>query len=95
VPQEELTDANPHLVSLHQGLEMTNTQLAKVFSKHGLVHVSPAVGDKFDPNLMEALFNVPAAAGGPGDGTVAHLQQAGFTLHQRTIRPAKVGVFKS
>ncbi|WAR22213.1 GRPE1-like protein [Mya arenaria] len=93
VPSEELKK-NEHLNTLFKGLNMTNTQLLKVFSRHGLTKLSPEVGEKFDPYVHEALFEVPAAEGQDG-GTVAVCQKTGFKLHERTLRPATVGVFKS
>jgi len=96
VPKDQLNNSNPHLVSLYEGLNMTDKQLVKVFKKHGLEQISPNEGDKFDPNFMEALFNVPVQDQEKQQGdTVAYVQQTGFQLHTRTIRPAKVGVYKS
>jgi len=93
VPKQEL-DNNQHLRSLFDGLIMTNTQLLTVFKRHGLVKLEPKVGDKFDPHFHEALFEVPTPQGQEG-GTIAVLQKTGFLLHERTIRPATVGVFKA
>ena len=92
VPQEELS-SNPHLKDLFDGLTMTETQLQKVFGKHGLVQITPSEGEKFDPNMHEALFQVPTADK-EGD-TVAVVQKIGYKLHDRTLRPAMVGVFKA
>ena len=92
-PQEEL-QKNQHLKDLFEGLNMTNTQLLKVFSRHGLEKIQPAEGEKFDPFFHEALFEVPTPSGKEG-GTVAIIQKTGFKLHDRTLRPALVGVFKS
>lgn len=91
VPAEEM-EKNQHLKSLFEGMAMTNTQLLKVFSKHGLTKVAPEIGEKFDPNFHEALFQVPAPEG-KEDGTVAILEKSGYKLHNRTLRPALVGVF--
>ena len=55
VPKNEITDRNPHLKSLFEGLSMTEAQLHKVFKKNGLVTINP-LDEKFDPNLHEALF---------------------------------------
>ncbi|XP_005089975.1 grpE protein homolog 1, mitochondrial [Aplysia californica] len=96
VPKEELKDSNPHLVSLYEGLNMTESQLVKVFKKHGLESISPKEGEKFDPNIHEALFQVPIQAKETQEAdTVAIVQKIGFRLHSRTLRPALVGVFKS
>ena len=78
------------LQSLQEGLQLTEAQLLKVFQKNGLEQVVPSEGDDFDPDLHEALFQVP----GGKAGKVAQLSQIGYRLHGRTIRPAKVGVFK-
>lgn len=55
VPKAEITERNPHLKSLYEGLIMTESQLHKVFKKHGLVSLNP-LDEKFDPNQHEALF---------------------------------------
>uniref|UniRef100_A0A8C6UBZ3 GrpE-like 1, mitochondrial n=1 Tax=Neogobius melanostomus TaxID=47308 RepID=A0A8C6UBZ3_9GOBI len=48
VPKEEVTSQNPHLKNLYDGLVMTEVQIQKVFTKHGLVKLNPD-GLKFDP----------------------------------------------
>lgn len=83
-------DVSKVLPNLIEGLQLTEAQLMGVFKRHGLEQVCPTVGDKFDPNIHEALFQVTG-----GDvGQVAELSQTGYTLNGRTIRAAKVGVFK-
>ncbi|XP_071792835.1 grpE protein homolog 1, mitochondrial-like [Asterias amurensis] len=93
VPDEELKGGNKHLKSLYQGLQMTGTQLQTVFKKHNLHRIDPP-GEKFDPNLHEALFEVPAAEG-KNPGEVAVVTKVGYRLHNRTLRPALVGVVKT
>ena len=56
VPAEQL-EQSQSLKDLHQGLKLTESQLLKVFSKHGLVQENP-LGEKFDPNKHDALFQV-------------------------------------
>ncbi|KAK5983158.1 hypothetical protein GCK32_014606, partial [Trichostrongylus colubriformis] len=56
---EQLESADKTLADLHKGIVMTKTVLLKTFKKHGLVQVNP-MGEKFDPNLHEAVFQVPA-----------------------------------
>ncbi|KAK3094614.1 hypothetical protein FSP39_004070 [Pinctada imbricata] len=94
VPKEELNDKNPHLKNLFDGLCMTETQLQKVFGKHGLEKIDPKIGDVFDPNFHEALFQVPTPDK-EKDSQVADIQKVGYKLHERTVRPALVGVFKA
>jgi len=91
VPSEQL-QLNQHLSDLFSGLTMTETQLQKVFSRHGLVKIAPEDGEKFDPNFHEALFEQPIP--GKEGGTVAVTTKVGYKLHERTIRPALVGVVK-
>ncbi|GAA6221697.1 grpE protein homolog 1, mitochondrial [Lates japonicus] len=92
VPKEEVTSQNPHLKNLYDGLVMTEVQIQKVFTKHGLVKLNPD-GQKFDPYEHEALFHAPVDGKEPG--TVAIVTKVGYKLHGRTLRPALVGVAKA
>ena len=92
VPKEEVTTRNPHLKSLYDGLVMTEAQVQKVFTKHGLVKINPD-GQKFDPYEHEALFHAPIDGKVPG--SVAVVTKVGYKLHGRTLRPALVGVAKA
>ncbi|KAB1282609.1 GrpE protein-like protein 1; mitochondrial [Camelus dromedarius] len=91
VPKEEIRDDNPHLKHLYEGLLMTEVQIQKVFSKHGLLRLNP-LGARFDPYEHEALFHTPVEGKEPG--TVALVSKVGYKLHGRTLRPALVGVVK-
>ncbi|XP_037538422.1 grpE protein homolog 1, mitochondrial [Nematolebias whitei] len=92
VPKEEVTSQNPHLKNLFDGLVMTEVQVQKVFTKHGLVRLNPE-GQKFNPYEHEALFHAPVEGKEPG--TVAVVTKVGYKLHGRTLRPALVGVAKA
>ncbi|CAD7684167.1 unnamed protein product [Nyctereutes procyonoides] len=76
---------------LYEGLVMTEVQIQKVFTKHGLLWLNP-VGARFDPYKHEALFHTPVEGKEPG--TVALVSKVGCKLHGRTLRPALVGVVK-
>ena len=90
VPKKDLKEnANPSLVSLHEGLKLTEVQLQKVLLKNGLTKID-AVGNMFDPKIHEALFEVT----GKKPGTVAVVSRVGYLLNGRTVRAAKVGVVK-
>ncbi|XP_063315932.1 grpE protein homolog 1, mitochondrial [Pelobates fuscus] len=91
VPKEEIKDENPHLKNLYEGLVMTEVQMQKVFKKHGVTKLNP-VNAKFDPYEHEALFHAPMEGKEPG--TVALVTKVGYKLHERTLRPALVGVVK-
>ncbi|MCL4159969.1 UNVERIFIED_CONTAM: hypothetical protein GTU68_056604 [Idotea baltica] len=94
VPSDQLADGvNPPLKNMHDGLKMTESQLLKTFSKYGLEKINPTDGDKFDPNYHEALFQMPLSEG-KVPGSVAQLSKVGYKLHDRTLRPASVGVYK-
>lgn len=91
VPTEEVSDRNPHLKSLYEGLVMTEAQLQAVFKRHGLEKVNPQ-DEKFNPNYHEALFQQEVQ--GKEAGTVVVVSKIGYKLHDRVIRPALVGVSK-
>ncbi|XP_002734301.1 grpE protein homolog 1, mitochondrial-like [Saccoglossus kowalevskii] len=90
--QKSELDSSPSFKSLFEGLKMTESQLLKVFSRHGLTKIEP-LGEKFNPNLHEALFELPVPDKTPG--TVAVVSKIGYKLHDRTVRPAIVGVAKA
>lgn len=92
VPPEAIDGDNKVLKSLFSGLEMTEKQLQTVFRRHGLTQINP-LGQKFDPNSQHALFEVVDADKEPG--SVAIVTKIGYKLHDRTIRPAMVGVVKT
>ncbi|GAU94225.1 hypothetical protein RvY_06042 [Ramazzottius varieornatus] len=91
-PQEAFDQKNPHFDNLFEGLRLTEAQMTKVFKKHGLEKMDP-MGEKFDPNQHEALFEAPAE--GKETGTVMSVTQTGYKLNNRVIRPARVGVVRN
>lgn len=76
--------------ALIEGVELTMRELLNVFSKHGIQIVSPEVGDRFDPQLHEAMFE--ASLPGTTAGDIIQVSAEGFMLHDRLLRPAQVGV---
>ncbi|KAE8907428.1 hypothetical protein PF005_g247 [Phytophthora fragariae] len=77
---------------LHEGVVMTENQLQKVFSEFKINQVG-AVGDKFDPNMHDALFEYEDAT--KEAGSIGQLMKTGYLLNERVIRPAQVGVVKA
>ena len=77
--------------ALYEGVKMTENLLLKAFEKNGLMKFG-TVGDVFDPNQHEALFEYEDASGEAG--TVGQVMKSGFLLHSRVLRPAEVGVIK-
>ena len=84
---EDVRAAAPALV---EGIELTQRELNNIFAKHGLTVIDPAVGDRFDPNLHEAMFEAPVPGTRAGD--IIQVMNRGFMLHDRLLRAAQVGV---
>ncbi|MYF89505.1 MAG: nucleotide exchange factor GrpE [Boseongicola sp. SB0676_bin_33] len=84
---EDARDANKALI---EGVELTMRELLNVLAKHGVRVISPEVGDRFDPQLHEAMFEAPMP--GTVAGEIIQVEADGFILHDRLLRPAKVGV---
>ncbi len=81
---EDSTEVND-LLSLYEGLKMTEAVLMSTLKKHGLERFDPSVeGEKFNPNLHEATFQTPIPD--KEHGTVFHTQQKGFILNGRVLR---------
>ncbi|PSC75280.1 grpE-like protein, mitochondrial-like [Micractinium conductrix] len=80
------------LRSLRDGVMMTDTMLMKVFAKEGVTRYDP-VNQPFDPNLHNALFEVPDATKEPS--TVAVVVKRGYMLNDRVVRAADVGVTRA
>ncbi len=83
--------AEPGLDALAAGVELTERELLTAFERHGIVKVDPK-GEAFDPNLHQAMMEIEDPSVAPG--TVVQVMQAGYTLHDRLLRPALVGVAK-
>jgi len=83
-------DAN--VKALVEGVELTERELLKVLEKHGVKKFSPH-GERFDPNLHQAMFELENPEMPPGH--VAQVVQAGYMLGDRVLRPAMVAVAKA
>ena len=76
--------------ALIEGIELTMRELLNVFQKHGMEIIAPKVGDRFDPQLHQAMFEAPLPGTRAGD--IIQVTAEGFMLHDRLLRPAQVGV---
>jgi molecular chaperone GrpE len=83
--------ADPAVKALIEGVELTERELLKVLEKHGVKKLEP-LGGKFDPNLHQAMYEVPDPS--VPAGTVVQAVQAGYTIGDRVLRPALVAVSK-
>ena len=92
LPTEEREHAGEVERNLIIGVEMTERELMKVFQRHGIRKLE-TIGQKFDPNFHQAIFEVPTSEKPPG--TVMQEMQAGFAVGDRCLRPAMVGVAKA
>ncbi|KZP11980.1 GrpE nucleotide exchange factor [Athelia psychrophila] len=88
-PAEGTKSALAHLTTLHEGVELTHRVLLQTLFKY---HVKPfdPTGDVFDPNRHEALYQAPVP--GKEAGTVIDCQKMGYTIKDRVLRAAQVGV---
>lgn len=85
---QDLPDAVKNMVT---GVEMTERELLSVFERHGIKRID-SLGQRFDPNLHAAMFEVEDPA--KPAGTVVQVLQQGFTIAGRLLRAAQVGVSK-
>ncbi|CCO26398.1 GrpE protein homolog, mitochondrial [Rhizoctonia solani AG-1 IB] len=74
---------------LYEGVEMTQRSLLQSLAKYGVEQYDP-IGEKFDPNLHEALYMAPVPGKEPG--TVIDTQKLGYKIKDRILRAAQVGV---
>ncbi|MDO8607518.1 MAG: nucleotide exchange factor GrpE [Phaeospirillum sp.] len=86
-----MREANEGVDSLTTGVEMTERELLATFERYG-VRLVDAMGTRFDPNLHQAMMEIEDVT--QPEGTVVLVMQAGYTLQDRLLRPALVGVSK-
>lgn len=79
------------LKTLVEGIELTERDLLKTLARHGVKKLEPE-GAKFDPNMHQAMFEVPSEE--VPSGTVVQVVQTGYAIGDRVLRPALVGVAK-
>lgn len=92
VPEDERAIVDDVMKKFLEGIEMTERELLNVFQRHNLRKLE-TVGQKFDPNFHQAMFEVPTNEKPPG--TVMQEVQSGYAVGDRCLRPALVGVAKA
>lgn len=80
------------LKTMGEGVEMTQQQLLGIFEKHGIRRIDP-LGEKFDHNRHQAVVQIETGDAEPG--IVVQVMQAGYSIHDRLLQPAMVGVSKA
>jgi molecular chaperone GrpE len=83
--------ADAGIKALLDGVDLTERELLNVLEKHGVKKLEP-VGQKFDPNRHQAMYEVPDAS--VPAGHVVQVMQAGYMIGERVLRPALVAVAK-
>ncbi len=91
LPAEARAGADGALQALVEGIELTERDLLKTLERHGVRRLEPQ-GQKFDPHLHQAMFEVPQPE--VAAGTVVQVVQPGYVIGDRVLRPALVGVAK-
>ena len=91
IPAEARAGADEALKGLIEGVELTARDLSAALARHGVKKLEP-LGEKFDPNFHQALFEVPNEM--LPAGSVTQVVQSGWRIGERVLRPASVGVSK-
>ncbi|MFZ5791473.1 MAG: nucleotide exchange factor GrpE [Pseudomonadota bacterium] len=91
IPADAL-ESDPALKNLFDGVSATERQLLGTFERHGIKRIDP-MGEKFDSNLHQAMFEVPGSGQPPG--TIVQVLQPGYLIQERLLRAALVGVAKA
>lgn len=92
VPEEVKNGGDPLIVNLLAGIDAIERGLIKTFEKHGIKKIEP-LGEIFDPHFHEVMFEAPMPNKQPG--TIIQVLEAGYTINERLLRPARVGVSKA
>ncbi|HEY1711120.1 MAG TPA: nucleotide exchange factor GrpE [Rhizomicrobium sp.] len=88
-PPDKLAAADPQVRGVIEGVEVTERQLLSTLETHGVKAIDTSDG-KFDPNLHQAIAEVPG--NGKPAGSIVDVVQTGFTISGRLLRPAMVTV---
>jgi molecular chaperone GrpE len=83
-------DLRASATALLEGVDLTLRELTNVMTRHGVKPIAPVIGDQFDAQTMEAMFEAPLP--GTKVGQIIQVMTEGFMLHDRLLRPAQVGV---
>jgi molecular chaperone GrpE len=91
LPEEVRIGADGAVKTFLDGVELTERDLAATLARHGVKKLEP-MGEKFDPNFHQAMFEIPDET--QPNGTIAQVVQSGWRIGDRVLRPAMVGVTK-
>ena len=88
--KREASDKNSELL---EGIEAIQRELHDIMGRHGVTQMQP-LGEKFDPNYHEAVFEAPADDAHDFD-KVMEVAQPGYMIGERLLRPARVGIARA
>jgi molecular chaperone GrpE len=91
VPPDLRASAEAGMKALVDGVELTERELLKALEKNGVRQFTPQ-GEKFDPNVHQAIYEVPDPS--VPAGSIVQVVQPGYMIGERVLRPALVGVSK-
>lgn len=74
------------------GIEATERTMLRSFEKAGIKKLEPQLDEAFNPNFHEVMFEAPVP--GKPAGAIIQIVEIGYMLHERLLRPARVGVAK-
>jgi molecular chaperone GrpE len=83
----------PRVKAVIEGIEVIKKELENVFMKHSILRIEPKQGDSFDHNLHQAISQIPTDE--VEEGKIYSLLQVGYSIKERLLRPALVGVAKN
>lgn len=89
LPKEE-AEKNEKFKNFADGVALTYSELKKAFEKNNIKRINP-IGQKFDPDYHQSIVQIPSDK---EEGTIVQVIQAGYTINDRLLRPALVGVAK-
>lgn len=91
IPAEAKASGDAGFKALIEGVDLTERGMLSALERHGVKKLAPE-GEKFDPNFHQAMFEVPNP--NVPTGTVVQVVQPGYSIGERVLRPAMVGVSK-
>lgn len=88
---QDVIETIPQMKNLMDGIEATERELLRGFEKNGIKKIDP-INERFDPNFHEVMFEAPFPD--KENGTIIQVLEAGYTINERILRPARVGISK-
>lgn len=87
---QEIEEVKKRFEGVYEGMQMTTKIMDQAFARHGIEEFSP-MGEKFDPNIHEAVFMIPKHDKYEKNH-IGDVMQSGWKIGDRVLRPAKVGI---